>query len=597
MRAKTTWIWLVLAVTLFAFIVIFQHFQHSRRIPSANILDGFRPAEVTSVQVIPSGALEIRADLTNGNWFLTKPISYPAQTAAIQSLLDSLKNLTFATRIGATELREHKTSDADFGFDNPQFSIEIHTPDNRWQILVGNKTPPGDQVFMRVVGEDGAFVTDAKWLDAIPRSATVWRDTSLVSAAEKDFDSIILSNNAKGLVIELHQNPTNHLWRMTRPLQSRADSERITAALQQLQSARITRFVTDDSNADLSVFGLQPAEMVFCLGHGTNFTTGFRIGKAITNDTTQIFARRKNYNAIVTTSKDTLSTWFGSVNSFRDPLLMEFTAEPAEIEVRGENNFTLRRDGTNAWTIAGEKFSADADEVQLFIKILASLRVKDFVKDVVTAPDLESYGLNKPTREIIVRSGGDTNSVIADLSFAVTTNGIYVHRADEDFIYSISPSDFNRLPENAFEFRDRGIWHFSEKDVAQITMKQNGKTRVVVRTGDNKWSLAPGSVGIINPPALEETAHRFGQLDARPYGWVGRNAVEADRYGWNTNNLQVTFELKDGQKLSVDFGAELPSAHTALAAVTLDGERWAFIFPPTLYQFVLSYLTIPANVP
>jgi hypothetical protein len=47
----------------------------------------------------------------------------------------------------------------------------------------------------------------------------------------------------------------------------------------------------------------------------------------------------------------------------------------------------------------------------------------------------------------------------------------------------------------------------------------------------------------------------------------------------------------------VAFGTELSSAHTALAAVTLDGERWAFVFPPVLYQFVLSYLTIPANVP
>jgi hypothetical protein len=31
--------------------------------------------------------------------------------------------------------------------------------------------------------------------------------------------------------------------------------------------------------------------------------------------------------------------------------------------------------------------------------------------------------------------------------------------------------------------------------------------------------------------------------------------------------------------------------------VTLDGERWAFVFPPIPYTLVLSYLTIPANVP
>ena len=104
-----------------------------------------------------------------------------------------------------------------------------------------------------------------------------------------------------------------------------------------------------------------------------------------------------------------------------------------------------------------------------------------------------------------------------------------------------------------------------------------------------------GSQGIINPPALEETAYRLGKLTAA--GWVGRNITEPDKYGLNTKNLQITVELKNGEKHTVDFGAELPRAQAALAAVTLDGERWAFVFPPVLYQFVLSYLTIPANVP
>jgi hypothetical protein len=70
-----------------------------------------------------------------------------------------------------------------------------------------------------------------------------------------------------------------------------------------------------------------------------------------------------------------------------------------------------------------------------------------------------------------------------------------------------------------------------------------------------------------------------------------------DKLGWNTNNLQITVELKNGATNTVDFVRDLPQDQTALAAVTLDGERWAFIFPLVLYQFILSYLTIPANVP
>ena len=72
----------------------------------------------------------------------------------------------------------------------------------------------------------------------------------------------------------------------------------------------------------------------------------------------------------------------------------------------------------------------------------------------------------------------------------------------------------------------------------------------------NKWSLAPGSQGIINPPAIEETAHRLGELTAA--GWVGRNMTKPEKFGFNTDNLQITVELKNGEKHTVDFGAEIP---------------------------------------
>jgi hypothetical protein len=556
-----------------------------------------RPTAVTSVQVIPSGALEIRADRTNGAWRLAKPIAYPAQTAVIESLLDALQKLTAATRISAAELRGHRDADAEFGFETPRISLVIEAGGQRRQLLVGNQTSPGDQVFLRVVGMDGAYVADADWLKFIPHSANDWRDTTLVDANNRGLDWIVLTNGTK--VIELRRDATNHLWRMIRPFPARADTDRITDALQRLQAAHVTQFVTDDAKADLTAYGLQPADLDLWLGRGTNFAGAIHVGKTLTNDSTQVFVKRDSWNALTTTAKEPLAPWRGSVNDFRDPHLLELITPVAEIEVHGPDNFTLQRQGSNDWQIAGKKFPADAENVQLFIKTLAGLRVPEsgFVKDVVTAPDLPTYGLETPTRQITLRSrAGDTNSVLVQLSFGTNQNKeVFVRRADEDFVYALTVEDFNRLPESAWEFRERRIWDFSEGDVAQITLHQGGKTRQIVRTGLNKWSLAAGSQGIINPPAIEETAHRLGGLTA--YGWVGRNVTEPEKLGFNTNNLQIVFELKNSVKHTVDFGAELPSSQTALAAVTLDGERWAFVFPPVLYQFVLSYLTIPANVP
>jgi hypothetical protein len=124
-----------------------------------------------------------------------------------------------------------------------------------------------------------------------------------------------------------------------------------------------------------------------------------------------------------------------------------------------------------------------------------------------------------------------------------------------------------------------------------VTLQQNGNVRRLVRTGPEKWTLAAGN-GFINPPAVEETVHRLGDLTVA--GWVGRNFTAPEKYGFNTNNLQVNIELKNGENKTIDFGGAV--SQTALAAVTLDGERWAFVFPPALYQLVAAYLTIPPPV-
>jgi Domain of unknown function (DUF4340) len=597
MNTNSTWKWLVVAAVLATSIFLVDRYLHPAAVVVQNILPNLQPSSVTSIQVIPAGALEIRADRTNDLWLLSSPIAYPAQPAAIETLLEALQKLTPATAISAAELHEHRTAETDFGFAAPQFKLVLDAGDQHWELIVGGKTAPGDQIYLRVVGVDGAFVTDADWLKLIPHSAGEWRSTALVAAGENNFDSIVLTNGAK--VIELHRDATNHLWRMIRPLPARADSDRITEALQQLSAAQVTQFVTDDAKTDLTTFGLQPADLDLWLNHGTNFIAGLHTGKSPANDAAQIYARREGWGTVFTTAKEPLALWRGTVNDFRDPHLLELAAPVAEIEVQGTNGYTLQA-GTNGWHVVGEKFPADLASIQEFLKTLVNLRVSEFVKDVASATDLADYGFTNAARQIILRSAiGDSNAVIAQLAFSVQTNGVFVHRADEDFIYAITPADAGilfgatSLFESGWQFRERRIWNFSETNVVQFTLRQNGQTRQIFHDGVNKWSFATNSQGMVNPPALEETAHRLGELTAA--GWVLRNVTDPDKLGIETNNLQLTVELKDGEKLSVDFGTEIPAAHTALAAVTLDGERWAFVFPPVLYQFVSSYLTIPAS--
>jgi hypothetical protein len=432
---------------------------------------------------------------------------------------------------------------------------------------------------------------DSAWLKFLPAGVESWRDSALVSAAE-NCDWIVITNGAR--VIELRRG-TNQLWRMVQPLNARASSAHIAAALQQLATAQAARFVTDDVKADLTTYGLEPAAADVWLGHGTNFFSGVHAGKIFADDTNQIYIRRDSFNSVAVAAKEIFAAWAGEVNDFRDAHLLELiNATVAEIAVRGpEMNYTLNYIPDHGWTVAGEKFAADWRSVSNLVSVIAAWRAAAFEKDVATATDLEKYGLAKPAQRITFRGGATGTNVVAELLFGNEEAGrIFVKRADEESVYALDKKDFDRLPENGWEFRTRRVWNFSETNVASVTLRQGGQTRTLLRSGTNSWTLAPGQTGNFNSLAVEETVRRLGALDAD--AWVPRTPTALENYGFQTNNLQLTIELKTAEKLALDFGNTVPQTQSVFAATQLDGERWPFVFPVALTQLVAQYLTIPA---
>ncbi|MGH7980148.1 MAG: DUF4340 domain-containing protein, partial [Limisphaerales bacterium] len=308
MNSKHTLAWFIVAVALFAFIVGYRFFERSTVVQPANVLPDLHPPAVTAVQINPRDSEEIYAVNTNGAWSLTQPVAYPAQASAIESLLTALQKLKPAVHITPTEMTQNHDANAQFGFNSPWASLVIQSGDQRREILVGNKTAPGDQVFVQVVGRDGVFVTGTDWLKYIPQSANAWRDRALAGDTS-GCDSIFLTNGTK--VIQLQRDPTSHLWQMTYPLAVRANGDYIADALRKLQTAQASKFITDNPNADLSAFGLEPAKLDLWLEHGSNVLVAVHVGKSATNDSTAVFAKRDRWNAVVTTPAQPLSPWMG----------------------------------------------------------------------------------------------------------------------------------------------------------------------------------------------------------------------------------------------------------------------------------------------
>ncbi len=590
MKAKSIWFWVLLATALLLTIVLKQHFARPPRIQIIRVLPTLNASAVSSIQVRPRGHLEIRAVRTNQTWVLTAPVPYPAQTFGIDSLLSALAQLSPATYITPAELKDRPNADEEYGFTNPQATIMLEGSRPAHMLIVGAMTGPGDQVFLQVLGDQGIHVVNADLLKYIPADANQWRDRSLARLAGLAFDRLCVTNGP--VAWELRRPSTNSLWRMASPIEARADNARIEGMLQNLDSLAVERFVTDEPQSDLESFGLQPPELQVVFKYGTSTVAALQFGKALTNGSNQVYARRSGLNGVVTVNRDWLEPWRGSVNDFREPHLLSSAQGVQSVEIQGQQTFHLERQ-TNGWRVLPQNLVADPALVEELFATLTRMRIVEFTKDVVTPIDLATYGLAAPSRKYILKTGpgNSTNMTLAEVDFGTNLNEkVFVRRPDETSVYAVSTNDFARLPTLPLQFRQRLIWDFSEEQIAGVTLHQGGRVRQITRQAAHEWSLAPGSTGVINDLAIEESVRPLCHLAAR--AWVAQGEQNRAAYGFTENPHQVILNLKNGDKKVIDFGGPTPS-QSAYASVALDGDVWIFEFPADIYRFVVTYLNVP----
>ena len=588
---------MAVAAILFAFIFIFQrYFQHPLPGPKY-LLPELDARAVRTLEIQPANQLEIRVEHTNGNWELAEPIAYPAQRTNVEKLLDALQQLTVVHSLSEDELRKDPKADEDYGIQPPQISVVLQGLSTN-RIYFGRRTTPGDQVFVSIIGMEGISVVDADILKLFPRNAEAWRETALIDFARVPFDQVTVTNASKNPAVQLQHNSSNNLWAMTAPMKARADNDKVQTALEALDQLQAQHFVSEDPKADLDSFGLQNPEFTISFGKGTNTLVTVNFGKESTNYPGLIYARRGDQNTVVAVSTNALGPWRGSYELFRDRHLVRLSAPLQSIEVQARDNFSLQWQTNNSWKVTlrgSDGFAADTKQTAGLAEMLANLEVINFERDAVAKSQLAGYGLMPPARRYILnweQSTGITNPPV-ELDFGTNADGkVFAQRSGEETIYGIATNDFEKLPDASWEMRARQIWNFSIDDVAQITIRDNGKTMGMIRSGTNGWALAPGSQGFINDSAVESVAGELGRLSA--FSWVGHGAQYLTPLGFSADGYQLSIQLKNGEARNVQFGGPTRFG-SPYASVKLNDEPWIFEFPPDLFQRVYYCLRIPTG--
>lgn len=589
---------IALAGALFAFIYLVERHIPStsaRLQPPGRLLD-FKPAEVTSVHLRRTNQFVLKVERSNDTWNITSPFSYPAQPYGIQNLLKLLADLQSQTKITVKELGEQNQSIAKFGLDVPSATVTLGIGGRRLEILFGSKTSLGDRVYMQLMNSQDIYVVGAEVYDKLPPSPTAWRDIFLVNV-NPNADRMEFRAPGKSYAIQV--DPTNHAFMLSKPAYARADRAKVDALKRRVQMELINGFETDDPQADLEQYGLQPPEAELIFGQGANDQLVVQFGKSVTNDPTLVYARRMANTNIVKVSKSLLEELLKSPSDLRDYHLVTFTPEQVNaIEVEGSEKFVVQRQGTNGWMVSGpQPMAADPDLVREWLNRLATLE-GNVEKDVVT--DFSMYGLAPAVRQYSLRStstnvaGVLTNRLLASIALSTVQGEKVFARGSEDSVYSLKLSDVDSLPSAPWQLRDRRVWSFTTNQVASVTIHQQGYARKILRKLSGEWTFEKGSTGILNSFQVEETIYQLGNLKAS--AWVAKNDANRVLYGFKEPGYKLVIELKGTDKpqfLTIEFGDKAPS-NFPYALANVDGQNMVFEFPLQVFIKVAFALGNPA---
>ena len=149
-----------------------------------------------------------------------------------------------------------------------------------------------------------------------------------------------------------------------------------------------------------------------------------------------------------------------------------------------------------------------------------------------------------------------------------------------------------RLCVKPWQLRDRKVWRFSETNVVRVLVKNELGEFDARRIEKNAWA-APKTQTPLNGGAVEECAAQFGILDA--LSWLGFGAAQREQFGFDTNSLQVTFELKDGSKYHLEFGGVSADGYH-YGAAQYGEETWFFECPLAPYELLDYALLKPGHL-
>jgi hypothetical protein len=407
--------------------------------PNAKKLDkvftGYEADKLEEIKVTSAAGDATTLRKEGGAWQVTQPLTAKADESEVSGITSALGQMEVVRVID-----ENPATLNDYGLSNPRIQIDFKGAGDKdyRKLLVGDKTPTGSDLFAKRNDETKVFLISASQETSLNRTTFDLREKAILKFDREKLDGIDVTAGGKTMAVAKDGAD----WKITRPVQTRADFGSVEGLVGRLGSVQMKSIVTENATpADLKKYGLDTPEATVNLNAGSARATLLMGGKAADNT---VYARDASKPSVVTVESALLDDLKKSADDYRRKDIFEFrpfNANRVEMARNGQTVVLERVKGTgenapDTWKrVSPTAADVDREKSDSLLSKLSNIRAASFVDAAAKT------GLDKPALTVTVKF--DDGKREEKVTFGQTGSDVYVARPGEPGAAKIDAADFN----------------------------------------------------------------------------------------------------------------------------------------------------------
>ena len=312
----------------------------------------------------------------DGAWRIVEPLEVKADEGEATGIVTNLASLDIQRVV-----EENATDLAQFGLAAPRIEVGFRKAGQAEasRLLLGDKNATGGEIYAKLPGSARVFLVSSFLESTFDKGTFALRDKTILSFDRAKVDSLDIVTKDQRLTFA----KTGTTWRLTSPVDARADQGQVEGAIGSLQTLAMKSIAEPEAaEKDLAKYGLDKPELTATVGAGSTRATVV-IGKA--DESGFQYARDLSRPMIVTIDPALVNALRNNADSFRPKDVFEFrsfTASRLEV-TRGSATVAFERvtdkDGAAKWKRVSPAKDVETSEMDNLLSALSGLSVSGWV--------------------------------------------------------------------------------------------------------------------------------------------------------------------------------------------------------------------------